>query len=571
MTVGFDDLAATFRVPDRGGVKKTVKPIFNIMSFGDGYENRVSIGTDAREETYSVTFTNRPIEEIRAVSGFFDNRGKYKNFDFTVPDSNEPSGEKIIVVYCDSYTVTYLNDVIGSITAKFVRVYELVSGTSSVTVSSGNFNINEGQVKTVNVSSLERGPELLYWSLDGASLADFQALNGSFNMSGTTSFSQGSFDIGTLADLATEGPETFTLSVREVSISGTVLAQVNITIIDTSTGPETFNFVDAQDTLIGAFYILQQDTDTVYVSVQNFEPEDIYYEISGSDYSTSTGTISLTGDFASSSGSFSITAPSTSVDLTNILRLRKNSVSGTIVDTITLFTLAFAGAQATDDQGAAIDSVSIGPNTSPNYEATVYFKGTLFPIEQIYWTIEGAVQGVDFDQVQGSFLPTGDDNFSEGSFVITKQVPSPEAVEFYTLNLRKTGFTGEILDTVDLVVETTGYVQRFIIDTTESFGSYIKHEGSISRVFQTIISSEKVDTVDPLGSYAKNQGTIAREYQALTVSKETDTVDPLGSYAKNQGTIQQQFNQLLSTGLVDNISVGGSYTKNSGNIVITRT
>jgi phage-related protein len=571
MTVGFEDLAFTFRVPDRGGVTKSIKPIYSLTTFGDGYENRVSIGTDAREETYSITFTNRPIEEIRAISGFFDNRGKYKTFDFTVPDSNEPSGEKIVVVYCDSYTVTYLNDVIGSITAKFVRVYELVSGTSSVTVSSGNFNINEGEVKTVNVSSLERGPELLYWSLDGASLADFQALNGSFNMSGTTSLSQGSFDIGTLADLATEGPETFTLSVREVSIFGTVLAQVNVTIIDTSRGPETFNFVDAQDTLIGAFYILQQDTDTVYVSVQNFEPEDIYYEISGSDYSTSTGTISLTGDFASSSGSFSITAPSTNVDLTNTLRLRKDSVSGAIVDTITLFTLAFAGAQAVDEQGAVIDSISVGPNSSPVYEATVFFKGTLFPIEQIYWTIEGAVQGVDFDQVQGSFLPTGNDNFSEGSFVITKQVPSPEVVEFYTLNLRKTGFTGQILDTVDLIVETTGFVQRFIIDTTEFFGSYEKNEGSISRVFQTIISTEEVDTVNPLGGYSNNQGTLLIDFQDLAVAKQTDTVNPLGGYSNNQGTIQIQLSEIISTEQVDNISMRGSYTKNSGSISITRT
>ena len=571
MTVGFEDLAFTFRVPDRGGVTKSIKPIYSLTTFGDGYENRVSIGTDAREETYSITFTNRPIEEIRAISGFFDNRGKYKTFDFTVPDSNEPSGEKIVVVYCDSYTVTYLNDVIGSITAKFVRVYELVSGTSSVTVSSGNFNINEGEVKTVNVSSLERGPELLYWSLDGASLADFQALNGSFNMSGTTSLSQGSFDIGTLADLATEGPETFTLSVREASISGTVLAQVNVTIIDTSRGPETFNFVDAQDTLIGAFYILQQDTDTVYVSVQNFEPEDIYYEISGSDYSTSTGTISLTGDFASSSGSFSITAPSTNVDLTNTLRLRKDSISGAIVDTITLFTLPFAGAQAVDEQGAVIDSVSVGPNSSPVYETTVFFKGTLFPIEQIYWTIEGAVQGVDFDQVQGSFLPTGDDNFSEGSFVITKQVPSPEVVEFYTLNLRKTGFTGQILDTVDLIVETTGFLQRFTIDTTEFFGSYIKNEGNISRVFQTIISTEKVDTVNPLGGYSNNQGTLLIDFQDLGVAKQTDTVNPLGGYSNNQGTIQIQLSEIISTEQVDNISMRGSYTKNSGSISITRT
>lgn len=470
MTVGFDDLSSTRRVPDRD-VRKNIKPIYSITSFGDGYESRVSIGTDGREESYDITFNNRPIDEIVAIAGFFENRAKDKTFDFTVPDSSLPAGEKDIVVYCDNYTTTYYNDEVGSIAAKLVRVYELVSGTAVVNITTASFNMNEGQTRTVNVSTSERGPELLYWTLDSATTADFTAVSGSFSTSGTTTLATGSFDIQTLEDLTTEGPENFNISVRSGSTGGPVLDQIIVTVQDTSTGPESFQWEDSGGASLATEYVLQQNSVTLYVGVENYDPANpLYWTFLGyesSQYSPSTGQINLTGTFASSTGSITLNAPATSVDIEDVIYLRKDSISGPIVDQITLFTLVSSGAEITDSAYSAVDSVSIGPNESPQYEVTVYFKGTLFPIEQIYWTIDGAVAGVDFDQVQGSFLPTGNDNFNFGQFTITKPVPSPEVVEFYTLRIRRTGFTGEILDTVDLVVETTGLLQRSTSDSVD--------------------------------------------------------------------------------------------------------
>lgn len=470
MTVGFDDLSSTRRVPDRD-VRKNIKPIYSITSFGDGYESRVSIGTDGREESYDITFNNRPIDEIVAIAGFFENRAKDKTFDFTVPDSSLPAGEKDIVVYCDNYTTTYYNDEVGSIAAKLVRVYELVSGTAVVNITTASFNMNEGQTRTVNVSTSERGPELLYWTLDSATTADFTAVSGSFSTSGTTTLSTGSFDIQTLEDLTTEGPEDFNISVRSGSTGGPVLDQIIVTVQDTSTGPEAFQWEDSGGASLATEYVLQQNSVTLFVGVENYDPVNpLYWTFLGyesSQYSPSTGQINLTGTFASSTGSITLNAPATSVDIEDVIYLRKDSISGPIVDQVTLFTLVSAGAEITESAYNAVDSVSIGPNESPQYEVTVYFKGTLFPIEQIYWTIDGAVAGVDFDQVQGSFLPTGDDNFNFGQFTITKPVPSPEVVEFYTLRIRRTGFTGEILDTVDLVVETTGLLQRSTSDSVD--------------------------------------------------------------------------------------------------------
>jgi phage-related protein len=387
MTVGFDDLSSTRRVPDRD-VRKNIKPIYSITSFGDGYESRVSIGTDGREESYDITFNNRPIDEIVAIAGFFENRAKDKTFDFTVPDSSLPAGEKDIVVYCDNYTTTYYNDEVGSIAAKLVRVYELVSGTVSVNITTPSFNMNEGQTRTINVSTSERGPELLYWTIDSATTADFTAVSGSFTTSGTTTLSTGSFDIQTLEDLTTEGPEDFNISVRSGSTGGPILDQIVVTVQDTSTGPEFFQWQDSGGASLATGYVLQQDSITLFVGVQNYDPANpLYWTFLGpatTEYSPSTGQINLTGTFASSTGSITLNAPATSVDLEDIIYLRKDSISGPIVDQVTLFTLESSGAAITDSAYNSVDSVSLGPNESPQYEVTVYFKGTLFPIEQIY-------------------------------------------------------------------------------------------------------------------------------------------------------------------------------------------
>ena len=458
MTVGFLDLASSLIVPDRN-IKKSVKPLYSVLSFGDGYESRISLGTDGRQETYTVTFNNRPIEEVTSITGFFANRAKYKNFDFTLPDSNEPSGEKTITVYCDSSSTIYVNQVVGSVTAKFVRVFELVSGTSNVNINNSNFAMTEGQTTVVNISSLERGAEILYWTLDGGSLADFVAVDGSFNTAGTLTLATGSFEVSTLADVTTEGTEQINLRVRSGSIGGPTLAQVVVTVQDTSRGPETFNLVDNVGADLTDEYLLKNTSTTIYVEVLNYEPvNDLYWSLENGNgvVTPFTGVINLTGNFASSTGNFSVNGADILSDQVRVLQLRKDSVSGPIVDTLNLNVLLAAGAQLTNSLYQPVASYSIGPNSSPEFIITAYFKGTLLPIEQIYWTIEGATAGVDFVAVQGTFLPVGNDSSSTGSFQLEKAVPSPESIEYWILNLRTTGYTGSIIDTVDLVVETAG-------------------------------------------------------------------------------------------------------------------
>ena len=73
----------------------------------------------------------------------------------------------------------------------------------------------------------------LWWTINHVttSAADFSASSGSF----TITASSGSFSITALADLATEGNETFTVSVRLTSTTGTILAtSATVTVNDTS-------------------------------------------------------------------------------------------------------------------------------------------------------------------------------------------------------------------------------------------------------------------------------------------------------------------------------------------------
>ena len=95
-------------------------------------------------------------------------------------------------------------------------------------------SINEGAsgtyiVTTTNVSN----GTTLYWTVNYSTAlnADFVASSGTFTINNNT----GQFTVSPVADVTTEGPETFTVSVKIGSISGTVVASTNIqTINDTS-------------------------------------------------------------------------------------------------------------------------------------------------------------------------------------------------------------------------------------------------------------------------------------------------------------------------------------------------
>jgi len=94
-------------------------------------------------------------------------------------------------------------------------------------------NVDEGSALTINVVTTNvTDSTTLYWTVTNES--DFTTSSGNF----TITSNAGSFSITPTADTLTEGAETFTVSIRTGSVSGTIVDTTDsITINDTSTTP----------------------------------------------------------------------------------------------------------------------------------------------------------------------------------------------------------------------------------------------------------------------------------------------------------------------------------------------
>ena len=109
--------------PDRGFTKQT-KPNVLRARFGDGYEQRKIKGINSMIETYSLAFSNRPNTETDDLEAFFIDQAGVSKFTFTIPDSNEGTGEKDIKVVCEEWSKSHTQTAATSLTAKLRRVYE---------------------------------------------------------------------------------------------------------------------------------------------------------------------------------------------------------------------------------------------------------------------------------------------------------------------------------------------------------------------------------------------------------------------------------------------------------------
>jgi hypothetical protein len=93
-------------------------------------------------------------------------------------------------------------------------------------------SVNEGASLEFTVGGTGIANGNYYWTVTNS--GDFGTASGSFSITSNT----GSFSVTPTEDVTTEGAETFTVSVRSVSITGTVLAtSESVTITDTSLAP----------------------------------------------------------------------------------------------------------------------------------------------------------------------------------------------------------------------------------------------------------------------------------------------------------------------------------------------
>ena len=142
------------------------------------------------------------------------------------------SSYSVTYSYTDANTTVYSRTITGTVSGTPTPSYTLTPAASSV---------NEGSSLTFTAGGSNITNGTYFYTVTNS--GDFVTSSGSF----TITSNSGSFSVTPTADSTTEGPETFTASIRTGSTSGTIVAtSSSVTINDTSTtfGGSTY-YVDA--------------------------------------------------------------------------------------------------------------------------------------------------------------------------------------------------------------------------------------------------------------------------------------------------------------------------------------
>jgi phage-related protein len=125
MTTGFIYTGTTYATPDKS-LSRTITPRVLTAVFGDGYQQRIADGINNIAEDYSLTFQNRPKEDIDDIVAFLDGKKGVSNFTLTLPDTNNTTrtGERDVKVITTDYSVSYDYDNFYSLTLSLKRVFE---------------------------------------------------------------------------------------------------------------------------------------------------------------------------------------------------------------------------------------------------------------------------------------------------------------------------------------------------------------------------------------------------------------------------------------------------------------
>jgi len=366
----------------------------------------------------------------------------------------------------DSLTLTLIDSSTTPIDIKFLD--EL--GVTIIT----ELTLSEGSSVVVNMLGQSTPVGTYYWTLDDATTADFQSIDGQFELSGSFATSTGSFSIETIADSLTElGGETRQLSIRATSKTSPVVAFLPITVDDTSYGAESILITNGAGSNLTTISIGEGVTDSsIFVETQNwnsvnFEADSLYWTLEGSadsDFLAISGTVSLTGDFANAFGVITLqtiedalteyTGPNRGETFT--LNLRKTSTVGPIIDSVEVNVLDTSYGPETISFVNASESITEGGSTTVN--VSIENK----ELESLYWTIESAT-GI-FESVSGSFTPTGNFGSSTASFGLASVFDTISQDETYTINLRKDGILGDIVASTTILVVNVSVAYNIAFD-----------------------------------------------------------------------------------------------------------
>jgi hypothetical protein len=206
------------------------------------------------------------------------------------------SGTRTTVTNISANTGTLLELEDNGNSTSFIRLESLNLVIPALTITPEANNVDEGSplqvlVTTTSNSSVSNGAQF-YWTINGRP-EDFDVSSGVFTMSGNRAL----LSITPNSDITTEGAESFSISIRNGSVDGTIITTSSvITINDTSRTPASYDTFT-----IDKFNYDEGETITVSVTTTGVPSgTTVGYTVSGevnsSDVNKTSGTITIGGD-----------------------------------------------------------------------------------------------------------------------------------------------------------------------------------------------------------------------------------------------------------------------------------
>lgn len=109
---------ATFTYTPDFGAQKSNSPKVRVVSFGDGYEQRLAYGINLNPEVWTLTFGNRTDSQINEIDAFLTARGGVESFDWT--PYNGTAGKYV----CREWSKSIDGYDRNMIQATFIQVFE---------------------------------------------------------------------------------------------------------------------------------------------------------------------------------------------------------------------------------------------------------------------------------------------------------------------------------------------------------------------------------------------------------------------------------------------------------------
>lgn len=89
-------------------------------NFGDGYDQEAADGINPLKSTYTLNWSNLTVAQADAVIAFFDARGGYEAFNYTIPGQSTAYKFR-----CKQYGDTWAKGDRKDVSATLTRVYDL--------------------------------------------------------------------------------------------------------------------------------------------------------------------------------------------------------------------------------------------------------------------------------------------------------------------------------------------------------------------------------------------------------------------------------------------------------------